>query len=237
MVGFSSSSDFIKELKKDAQLCKLKDKEGKDLTTADYDKLLTENVRAFVQKMAASSTQELQTYINAGIKKAYIWYNGLFWIYIVLSIIYLIFTFSLTLDIEANDGKTAQIPDWAKIFYIIYGISLLWIGLLVFVLLWWLVSPRLCDSSPVYSIYGLIIFIIIYIIITQIALVGPLIKDELFADDDSFKYNLTTAGTWVLFGIIVIIIAFYIYKAVSKNKKSNVESIPATPATTPATTS
>lgn len=219
----ASSSDFIKELKKDAQLCKLK-KGDKDLTTDNYDALLADNVRAFVKKMAESSNLELQTYITSGINKAYVWYNGLFWLYIVLAVVYLVYTFSLTLDIEANDGKTAQIPDWAKIFYIIFGISLLWVGLLVFFLLWWLVSPRLCDASPIYALYALIIFIIIYVFITQIALVGPLIKDELFADDDSFKYNLTTAGTWVLFGIIVIIIAFYIYKAVSKKKTVNASS-------------
>ena len=218
-----SSSDFIKELKKDTQLCKLNYK-GKQVTPENYDALLSESVKSFVEKMAASSKTELKAYVNAGINKAYVWYNGLFWIYVVLSIVYLIYTFSLTLDIEANDGKTAQIPDWAKIFYIIFGISLLWIGLLVFFLLWWLVSPRICDASSVYALYALIIFIIIYILITQIALVGPLIKDELFADDDSFKYNLTTAGTWVLFGIIVIIIAFYIYKAVSKKKPSEMVS-------------
>jgi len=214
-----SSSDFIKELKKDTQLCKLNYK-GNPVTPANYDALLTESVQSFVKKMAESSKTDLITYVNAGIKKAYTWYNGLFWLYVVLAIVYLIYTFSLTLDIEANDGKTAQIPDWAKIFYIVFGISLLWIGILVFFLLWWLVSPRICDASSVYALYALIIFIIIYVFITQIALVGPLIRDELFADDDSFKYNLTTAGTWVLFGIIVIIIAFYIYKAVSKKQTS-----------------
>jgi len=214
-----SSSDFIKELKKDTQLCKLNYK-GKTVTPENYDALLSESVQSFVRKMAESSKTDLITYVNAGINKAYVWYNGLFWLYVVLAIVYLIYTFSLTLDIEANDGKTAQIPDWAKIFYIVFGISLLWIGLLVFFLLWWLVSPRICDASSVYALYALIIFIIIYVFITQISLVGPLLKDELFADDDSFKYNLTTAGTWVLFGIIVIIIAFYIYKAVSKKKTS-----------------
>lgn len=224
MTNFFSSSDFIKELKKDAQLCKLK-YEDKELTQYsdpdEFNKALIDNVKSTITKLAASTSQDYETYINNGIKKAYTWYNALFWIYIILSIIYLVFTFSLTIDIEANDGKTVQIPDWSKIFYIVFGISLLWIGILVFVLLWWLVSPRLCDASPIRATYGLIIFIIIYVLLTQIALVGPLIKDEVFSDDSSLKYDLTTAGTWVLFGLIIIIISFYIYRMVANRKKSN----------------
>lgn len=234
-MSFFTSSDFIKELKKDAQLCKIS-KDGKPLTKysneSEFNDLLIRNVKAYINKLATSTDLDLQTYLTQGIKKAYTWYNSLFWGYIVLVIIYVVFTFSLTLDIEANDNKTSQIPDWAKIFYIIYGTSVLWIGLVVFILLWWLVSPRVCDSTWVRVAYLFIGFTIIYVFITQLTLDGPLIREEQFSDDDSFKYNLTTVGTWILFAVIVITIAFYIYKVVAKGKQSkNVETEQSTSST------
>lgn len=209
-----SGSDVIKYLKQKTQLCKVK-KDDKVLSPSEnedeyQEQQLTENITEYLTQLCATPKQDLQTAVIKGIKKANSEYISFFWIYVILAFVYLIYTFSLSVTIDSKDGKTDEVPKWATILYIVFGVSLIWIAIVLILLFYWLVTPRVCNQTNIYFTLGLIALVSLYVILTQFALVGPLIREELFAkgDEFSFKYFITNLGTWLIFALVLLFIIF-----------------------------
>lgn len=208
-----SGSDVIKYLKQKTQLCKVK-KDGKVLSPSEnedeYQKQLTANIKDYFTQLSGTTQEDLQIAVIKGIKKANSEYISFFWIYVILAFVYLIYTFSLSVTIDSKDGKTDEVPKWATILYIVFGVSLIWIAIVLILLFYWLVTPRICNQTNIYFTLGLIALVSLYVILTQFALVGPLIREELFAkgDEFSFKYFITNLGTWLIFALVLLFIIF-----------------------------
>lgn len=225
-----SGSDVIKYLKQKTQLCKVK-KDGKVLSPSEnedeyQEQQLTENIKEYLKQLSVTTQEDLQNAVIKGIKKANSEYISFFWIYVILAFVYLIYTFSLSVTIDSKDGKTDEVPKWATILYIIFGVSLIWVAIVLILLFYWLVTPRICNQTNIYFTLGLIALVSLYVILTQFALVGPLIREELFAkgSEFSFKYFITNLGTWLIFALVLLFIIFimgrtYYNKQQNKTKK------------------
>jgi len=200
--NFAQSGDFIGFLKKSTnQLCNLEKNITSTKDEGEYEKQLVENVSNYVNQFALTNKDTLKKYVVAGLKKGTRWFNILTYLFLLLSFVYFIFTFSVTINIKNNNGATSQLAEGAPLFYVILGVSLIWTGLLFMFMLFWLASSRICGKGSLYVSYTYILLIIIYTFITLWALAGPITRGEQFDDDNSFKYNLTNTGTWVLFAI------------------------------------
>lgn len=232
--NFAQSGDFIGFLKKSTnQLCNLTSGKTRLTTAKDqkaYEDQLVENVSNYVKQFSFTDKNTLEKYVVAGLKKGTRWFNILTYLFLLLSFVYFIFTFSVTINIKNNNGATSQLAEGAPLFYVILGVSLIWIGLLFMIMLFWLVSSRICGKGSLYVSYTYILLIIIYIFITLWALAGPITRGEQFDDDNSFKYNLTNTGTWVLFAIgglylLFKIIASFGGKGKSKQQATNTPDV------------
>ena len=220
-----SGSDVIKYLKQKTQLCKVKGDEGKVLSESDegYQDKLTANIQEYFTQLATTTKDDLKTSVIKGIKKANSEYISFFWIYVILAFVYLIYTFSLSVTIDSNDGKTNEVPKWATILYIVFGVSLIWVAIVLILLFYWLVTPRVCNQTNIYFTLGLIALVSLYVILTQFALVGPLIREELFAkgSEFSFKYFITNLGTWLIFALVLLFIIFIMGRTYYNREKKN----------------
>ena len=223
-----SGSDVIKYLKQKTQLCKVGEK-GQELSESDegFQNKLTANIKDYLNQLSATTKEDLETAVIKGIKKANSEYISFFWIYVILAFVYLIYTFSLSVTIDSKDGKTDEVPKWATILYIVFGVSLIWVAIVLILLFYWLVTPRICNQTNIYFTLGLIALVSLYVILTQFALVGPLIREELFAkgSEFSFKYFITNLGTWLIFALVLLFIIFIMgrtyYNRQQKQKPKN----------------
>jgi len=228
-----SGSDVIKYLKQKTQLCKVKSDDGSLLSESDkqYQEKLINNIKEYLTQLSTTPQEDLQNAVEKGIKKANSEYISFFWIYVILAFVYLIYTFSLSVTIDSKDGKTNEVPKWATILYIVFGVSLIWIAIVLILLFYWLVTPRVCNQTNIYFTLGLIALVSLYVILTQFALVGPLIREELFAkgDEFSFKYFITNLGTWLIFALVLLFIIFIMGRTYyNKQKKGTTEPAAAT---------
>lgn len=235
--NLAKSGDFIGFLKKYTnQICNLEKNKTLIKNEDDYNKKLLDSVSDYVKQFSFTDKNTLAQYVTKGLKKGKFWFNILTYLYLLLSFVYFIFTFSVTINIQNNNGATNQISEWIPLFYVILGVSLIWTGLLFMFLLFWLASSRICGKGSLYVSYIYILLIIIYTFITLWALAGPITRGEQFTDDNSFKYNLTNTGTWVLFGIGGLYLLFKIIASFTGKKGKSNPSTPSSSITPSITT-
>lgn len=229
-----ASGDFLLYLQKQGlNLCKLyntnaKDAKGKDLQITD-EKLYLEELGNSVNKYLdslkiGSNTESIMMQIQKGFNRAKIWFLFIFITYILAVITHIIFTFALIRDIDGNEGETKQISKNTVIAYLTIGLSIIWVSIIFFILIWWLVRSRICGFSKtaIYVMYGLMIFVILYAFFSLVSLVSPIANGEKI-DESNLFFSLTNIFTWILFGLlilaIVVIASLLIYNQIKKNKE------------------